>query len=211
MKSPRIVLINAPPRSGKNTLAEMMRTALDDVAVIGFSHHLKRSVHAIHFGEAGWAMDPDCFDAIKGEPQEILGGRTWRQEYIRFSEVYIKPQLGEKWFGRQFMSSVHSCGRSIIGVPDSGFLEEAEEAVHQVGPENVLLVRLHKEGCTYAGDSRTYIDLSHLGVLQFDARNEHHDLTMLVNMALLPIADWVTTGMLPFPSAGPLADIYAPM
>jgi hypothetical protein len=71
-----------------------------------------------------------------------------------------------------FIRTANDCGRSLIAVPDSGFRGEAVRAVREVGPENVTLIRLHKEGCTYY-DSRSYISLADLGVIEHDIENIH--------------------------------------
>ena len=163
----QIILLNGPPRCGKNTIAN----AIPYHAIIGFSHHLKRCVHAMHFGAAGWAMDPDAFDAVKSEPLAMLGGRSWRQEYIRFSEEFVKPVYGNDWFGEQFVKAAMAAPELRVIVPDSGFREEAERTVCEFGPENVTLIRIHRDGATFAGDSRSYIDLADLGVACFDIDN----------------------------------------
>lgn len=168
----RIVLLNGPPRVGKNTAANLVRDTIPGgVAVIGFSHHLKRMVHGIYLGREGWDLDPDYFDAVKGQPQEILGGMSWRQAYIHYSENVIKPLHGKEWFGEMFVRAARAAGCDTILVPDSGFVEEAERCVREVDPANILLVRLHRTGCTYAGDSRSYIDLSDHLVRAIDVHN----------------------------------------
>ena len=169
----RFVLLNAPPRAGKNTGAEALAKVIPGAAVIGFSHHLKRFTHGIYLGRAGWDADPDCFDAVKGEPQALLGSMSWRQAYIHYSEQVIKPLHGKEWFGEQFLRAARDSGAPVVLVPDSGFVQEAERVVREAGPENVLLVRIHKLGCTYLGDSRSYISLAHLGVEERDVANVH--------------------------------------
>lgn len=169
----KIILLNGPPRVGKNTAANMLARELADCAIIGFSHHLKRMTHGIYLGRAGWDMDPDAFDGCKSEPQAILNGKSWRQIYIHYSEQVIKPLHGKEWFGEQFVKAAHASGADLIVVPDSGFVQEAERTVREVGPHNVRLVRLYKEGCSFAGDSRDYISLKHIGVVENEITNVH--------------------------------------
>ncbi|MGI4940635.1 MAG: hypothetical protein ACRYHQ_08760 [Janthinobacterium lividum] len=173
----RVLLLNGPPRSGKNTAANIVARHSSSATVLGFSWYLKRMVHAVYLGRDGWDMDPDCFDAIKGVPQAILAGRTWRQEYIRFSEDVQKPVHGHEWFADRFMETARASGADLIVVPDSGFRGEAERVVRELGAHNVRLVRMIREGCTFAGDSRTYIDLADLGVSRTDVWN--HNLHLL--------------------------------
>lgn len=169
----KIILLNGPPRVGKNTAAQMLEREILDSAIIGFSHHLKRMTHGVYLGRVGWDMDPDAFDGCKSEPQAMLGGRSWRQIYIHYSEQVIKPLHGKEWFGEQFLSAARVSGATTIIVPDSGFVQEAERVVREVGAPNVRLVRLYKDGCSFAGDSRDYISLKHLGVVENEVTNVH--------------------------------------
>lgn len=184
----RIVLLNAPPRAGKNTAAAGASAVLQGVAVIGFSHHLKRSVHAA-FG-LGWDLDPDHFDAVKSHPSEQFFGMTPRQAYIWWSEEVIKPKFGKEWFGEMFMRAARSACADTIIAPDSGFTEEAERVAKEVGPHNVMLIRLHKTGCTFDGDSRSYIDLDHLRVPTLDLKNIEGKPQLLVAHVVQAIRDW---------------------
>ena len=167
----KFVLLNGPPRVGKNTAAKILKENLPSCAVVGFSHYLKRFVHSIYLGRRGWDLDPDAFDAVKSIPQDCLGGMTWRQAYIYYSENVIKVLHGKEWFGRKFLELAQSHVQKVIAVSDSGFREESEAVIRHAGPTNVLLVRLHADGHTFEGDSRSYIDLTDLGVRVIDIEN----------------------------------------
>lgn len=174
----KIVLINGPKRSGKSTLARTLKQMVPSAEIIGFSYHLKRFVHGIYLGQKGFEADPDCFDAVKEEPQEILGGRSWRWAYIHYSEIVIKPLHGKEWFGQQFIRSVEESDADIVFVPDSGFVEEAETVVRRFGSDKVTLIRLRrriKNGdgfIDFGTDSRNYITLSSVGVHYIPIINE---------------------------------------
>ena len=124
--SKTIILLNGPPSSGKSTAARHLQQVLGPVDVIGFSWHLKRMVHGVYLGRAGWDLDPDHFNAVKELPQDILDGRSWRQMYIHYSEKVIKPMHGDRWFGDMFVKSARASAHPVIAVPDSGFVSEAE-------------------------------------------------------------------------------------
>jgi hypothetical protein len=184
----KLILLNGPPRSGKNTLASILQAGLTQPAeIIGISHHLKRMVHAIYLGAGGWDLDPDAFDAVKDVPQAILDGKSWRQMYIHYSENVIKPLHGKEWFGKQFMQAARK--HPLVLVPDSGFPQEAEYAIREIGPENVLLLRLYRDGYTFAGDSRNYISLKQHGVVEHDLTNT--DLVTLQAAALFITTPWL--------------------
>lgn len=169
----KVILLNGPPRAGKSTAANMLARELPGSAIIGFSHHLKRMTHGVYLGRAGWGMDPDAFDASKSEPLAMLSGKSWRQIYIHYSEQVIKPLHGKEWFGDQFLKAARESGADTVIVPDSGFVQEAERVVREVGAQNVRLVRLYKDGCSFLGDSRDYISLKHLGVVENEITNVH--------------------------------------
>jgi len=43
---------------------------------------------------------------------------------------------------------------------DCGFDAEVHHVLKLFGNENAILIRLHRDGCTYEGDSRSYIELN---------------------------------------------------
>jgi hypothetical protein len=189
----KIILLNGPPRVGKDTAASILRKAAapGTLAVIGFAHHLKRMVHGIYLGHAGWALDPNYFDAVKSEPQEFLAGMSWRQAYIHYSEQVTKPLHGKEWFGEMFVRAARESGCGTVVVPDSGFREEAERVVREFGPDNVLLVKIHREGITFDGDSRSYIDLVDLGVDCWNIINVTDDMKVVTSALLNVCAPWI--------------------
>jgi hypothetical protein len=185
------VLINAPKRAGKTTFANMIRQEFHDTAVIGMSYHLKRFVHGIYLGQQGFALDPDAFDAIKELPQDLLGGMSWRQAYIHYSENVIKPLHGKEWFGAQLLRQARETGADLIAVPDSGFIEETNHVIKNVGAQNVLLCRMYRRDCKFdSTDSRGYIYPE--GVKTVEIVNREDDLLMLRDQCKL-VKDWLAS------------------
>lgn len=168
----RFILLNGPPRSGKDSAALALQSFIPDSLILGFSWHLKIMVHTIYLGREGAALHPNHFDAVKDEPQDILGGMSWRGAYIHYSEKVIKPLHGKRWFGEQTLATARRSGCSTIIVPDSGFADEAIVIVQEVGADSVTLIHTHRPGCTFAGDSRTYVDLTDHGVLGISLQND---------------------------------------
>lgn len=187
------VLLNGPRRSGKSSCAAAIQNSrrIDaSISVIGMSFHLKRFVHGIYMGRRGFALDPDHFDATKEHPQEILGGRSWREAYIHYSERVIKPLHGNDWFGRMLLRQAKEDAADIVVVPDSGFREEAEILIKDVGAGNVLLIRLHREGHGFAGDSRGYVSLLDLCVETYDVDSVEGALDRTMDEVVGLVAGW---------------------
>jgi len=101
-----------------------------------------------------------------------------REAMIFTSEVLMKPTYGDDYFG---IATAKGMVEGNNYVSDSGFKEEAAVQVEQFGRENVLLIRIHRDGCEFSSqDSRDYINLNDLGVATLDLDN-NHDIEEVVN------------------------------
>jgi hypothetical protein len=78
-----------------------------------------------------------------------------REAMIYISEIICKSRFGEDYFG---VARAKSIQEGEIAVDSStGFIEELPPLIEQLGQENILLIRVHREGATFEGDSRSYI------------------------------------------------------
>ena len=91
----------------------------------------------------------------KERPYLNLGGLSPREALIKVSEEIMKPAFGEDYFGKALVADIDE---DITLVPDSGFMSEFIPVVERVGPTNVLVIKLFKDGCTFDNDSREYLD-----------------------------------------------------
>ncbi len=176
MSGVRVVLLNGPPGSGKDSGGKTLECI--GFKVLKFAGHLKRSVYADH----GLPLDLplEFFDPVKELPQPVFHGKSWRQACIDKSELMMKPAYGQNIFGRLFLRELwqeYRKGETNIAVTDSGFTAEAEALIPYIGAENMLLIRLHAEerGKSFAGDSRNYITLG--GIATVDLYNNEMELS----------------------------------
>lgn len=188
----RYVLINGPKRSGKSSCAAAVQNSRINasISVIGFSYHLKRFVHGIYLGRTGFGLDPDHFDAVKEQPQELLGGMSWRKAYIHYSERVMKPLHGPRWFGEQVVRAATEEASDIVIVPDSGFRDEVDVLIDSAGANNVLLIRLHREGYGFAGDSRGYVSLLDRGIETHDVQSREDALNQTMDQVVAIVGAW---------------------
>ncbi len=170
---PQIILVNGPPRSGKDTLAKAFVEATQPVGVIGkhqvrgieekFSYPLKWAIPAF-FDEPyndDWQQE---LENNKEKPAATLYGAKYRTSQINLSEDWAKPTFGEQVFGHLLAKRLrrvfdfYASGLTIpvIVISDSGFDPEVE-AVEEVYPGQVSIVRLIRAGTSFQSDSRTYI------------------------------------------------------
>lgn len=175
MTNPKIVLVNGPPRSGKDTA----QTYIDNSVRLKFAEPLKEGAHRL-FGLDLKSYPMDAFENNKDEPSDLFFGRTPREVYISCSENLMKPATGDEGIFGHILSRkiklIHSFEENVnplYVITDSGFRQEAEVIVDNFGSENILLIRLHREGFDYKKDSRGYIELSDLGVETIDIKNNN--------------------------------------
>ena len=166
----KIILLNGPPRCGKDYAGNLLTGP--GARVAKFAHVLKERTHAAYsILHRGQPAPHDWFETTKDEPCGEFLGRTPREAYIAFSEQFMKPLHGVDIFGRLLLAELAKHEDDLVIVTDSGFREEAEVLVKHYGAHNVRHVRLHREGRTFSGDSRGYIDLTDLGVDPIDVDN----------------------------------------
>lgn len=152
----RIILLNGPPNSGKDTLGEILSQR-----GYGSLHSFKERLITISLFISGvsitdWVQRYNNRE-LKETPWERLGGLSQREYLIRVSEEWLKPTFGEDYFGRAAAARIKEEGpfRQDIIFTDSGFPAEMEPL--RAVSNDIVLVRLHREGCTFAGDSRGYM------------------------------------------------------
>jgi hypothetical protein len=82
---------------------------------------------------------------------------TPRQWLIHCSENIIKPLKGPQFFGRELANTLDDLehGSNVVIVSDGGFEQELE-ALRWL--DLLLIVRIHRPGYDFSGDSRTYLN-----------------------------------------------------
>lgn len=184
MSDQLIVLINGPKRSGKDTAAKWITSSFSKSVRIGFADHLKNATHAA-YGLHGISFDH--YEHTKDEPSQDFLGISPRRAYISHSESYMKPLHGKQVFSVFFARAAEKSGAAMVVVPDSGFTDEAEYQRSRVGSDNMLLIRAHRPGFGFEGDSRSYIDLP--GITTYDVVNDS-DVVTYQEKCLALVSQW---------------------
>lgn len=156
------VVLNGPPGCGKDTIANK----IVEQGVFR-KHQFKDALYA-HTAKH-FEIDLDKFihfasDRVLKDSKSLagLGGRTPRQALIHVSEDIYKPRFGSDYFGKAEVARVEElCGRvdSDVNViyPDGGFAAELL-CIDSVF-DGIAIIRLHRDGFSFEGDSRSYIYL----------------------------------------------------
>ena len=159
----KLIVLNGPPRSGKDTIGNMLGSLGDDIYVTKFAIPLKQMAHRL-LGIND--VDYDSFDDVKDKPHDDFHGLTPREFYIGLSEQFIKPMLGQGFLGSMLVRDIireaeerSGTGRKLnyVVVTDSGFKPELLRLVDEFGAQNMLLCHIFRPNTNFIGDSRRYI------------------------------------------------------
>jgi len=162
---PMVIVLNGPPLSGKDTVADATVSQLANQGVcavkVKFAGSLKDAVAAF----LGLTMNERhaYFETpLKDEPSPLFFDMPPRQVLISFSEDWVKPAFGKQTFGEvlgQRIQSPLNANYEVFIISDGGFNEEVEGLRQVLGPSyTVKVVQLKRDGTDFKGDSRGWID-----------------------------------------------------
>ena len=167
----KIILLNGPPSSGKDTASKIIRYKcgarkykMSRPLKIGLCEFFQFDVsHAIDQLEPNKDKQVEpLFRTADGGQMDVM---TWRQVQISLSETWAKPLFGDDIIGRLAVSYLcKPTSFSLTVISDCGFRHEMIPLIKQFGADNLFLIQLTRDGCTYEGDSRSYVELDDLGV-----------------------------------------------
>lgn len=160
-----IIILNGPPGCGKDTICALL------------ANHFKPGTYEI------MQVKQALFDAVyeyydltqdqvtefharydsrdtKEEPWELTG-LSVRDMMIHVSEGVYKVKYGQDYFGIKAAEQLDESTAHVIAFSDGGFPAEIEKLCAK---GDVFVFRLHGRG-TFDGDSRGYVDCTHLPVV----------------------------------------------
>jgi hypothetical protein len=165
--STKIIVLNGPKSSGKDMLGDYLAAIFDDVVVKSFKSELLEDTIE-HFG-----VSPEWFYAVydnrvsKEQPLVELGGKSPREALIYVSEDIKKPLYGNQYYGDSLVGSID---RGFINVITDGGVANFTDTVNKTGEhwaeiipiveefgeDNILIIQLMRDNCSFEGDSRRY-------------------------------------------------------
>ena len=166
-----IIILNGPPGVGKDTIANAL-DAQHGVMHMRVKDELYRNAYELFLktmmprdirqrGLSPAEFVAACTDReLKEKPMKWLNDLSPREALIFTSEKVFKPVLGNDYYGKaaarraDVVLNNNAPGVKNIVFSDGGFREEVDAIA---SCHDVLLVRLHREGFTFEGDSRSYL------------------------------------------------------
>jgi len=150
-----VMILNAPPNTGKDYIAELMCKLHADIIQQMFKDSLYAET-AKFFDVPEDTLREWCADRFtKEQSSPHLGHRSPREALIYASEDLLKPVYGRTYFGDKLAERVHQSPFNVHVVSDGGFEDELTP-LYDAGYK-VILVRMERKGCDFGRDSRRYL------------------------------------------------------
>jgi len=164
-----VVVLNGAPNSGKDYITRELikHLAISDITSeeLMFKTGLYKETAKQYFMPYYDFVDLATNRSTKDIPNERLGGISPREALINVSENYIKLLLGKDYFAKELLENIKD--KDVYIISDGGFKEEIQTLIDSPKISRLLLVHLMAPGCSFEGDSRSYI---HHDVLQNHSR-----------------------------------------
>lgn len=158
-----IVGFNGPPRSGKDTLADMLANHMDaqGVTLPVWMESLSLPLREIAYAMTGWVgtLDGDNYEEFKRTIFPAFNHKDGRHVMIDVSESFLKPMYGIEIMAQLLIARKSGEGfeDGIILIRDCGFQIEVNPLERWVGVDNLYMVQMFREGYDFVGDSREYV------------------------------------------------------
>jgi hypothetical protein len=178
----QILLFNGPPASGKDTAVDYLHEhsgGWKEVHKLKFADPIDRGIQGMLSLSSGYTHrwnklrhDPDLKNT---EAFLNTSGKTAREIMVGFSEQFAKPLLGQGIFGQLAAKRIPEPRNyyhpTLYLISDCGFQVEYNTFTRLVADRaKVHLINIHRDGCTFANDSREYVQPNPL-------TKSHHTIT----------------------------------
>lgn len=156
-----IVAFNGPPRSGKDTLAELLANHMDQqgVGIMVVPESLSLPLREIAYAMTGWTgpTDGPNYESFKTTQFQAFNFIDGRHVMIDVSERFLKPVYGIEIMAELLRARNENIGPAVLLVRDSGFQIEVDPLIRWVGPKNLCIVTVNRDGTSFDNDSREWV------------------------------------------------------
>ena len=146
----KIIILNGPKSCGKDHAARAIEQYFGSELCphLKFSQPLKNIVASI--------LGLNVADLENVKEKEIFKGMSYRDMQI-FTFQQLAKVFGEDWLGRVTANQLIDNEVQFAIFSDGGRQADITHILRTVGPQNVMIVQIMREGCDFTGDIRSYI------------------------------------------------------
>lgn len=164
-----VLVLNGPPRAGKNTGIAALEAAFPDAEVLEFFRPVKELLHR----ELGLDVSHDHFEEMKDTPCPEFAGKAPRYAYIDRGDA-LEAERGPTALTDFYFAALGDCKAPIL-ITTCGKDSEALKLASMFGVENTLFLRIHMEGKDFSEDSRSWVVSSTLNICDLtNVKDEPH-------------------------------------
>lgn len=170
-----IIFLNAPPRAGKDTMADIMCRLVPGMSNFKMSAVLKTAVadlFALDHPRHQWCeKNKDTKSKMFGHEPEY----TYREVQIMLAEEFMKENFGKEVFGKIAVRRLSGIvDKQHFVVSDVGFDYEVVPIIKAMASKHAIhLVKIERDGCDFSKDSRDWIHGVDLGIREHTIHNRH--------------------------------------
>jgi len=163
----KVLLFNGPPGSGKDTIARAVLPFLP-----GRVDTFKLAQPIRNWVCSTLGVPDEWIEGHKADPFPTFGG-TVREAMIWYSESVMKPRFGPTVFADILVRNLAASTAAYATVTDCGFQTEVD-VVRREHP-TAHLFQMHRDGCSFKGDSRYWV----WGLPELTDRIDNNDRTVI--------------------------------
>lgn len=152
-----VVLFNGPPECGKDTVSRML---VEHMEKQGVTCAVKEESLSMPLRHIAYAMtqykgeyEGEDYARFKCTKFPAFGGKTGRQLMIDVSESFLKPTYGIEVMAEMLIARNEKFD-GVLLIRDGGFQIEVNPLIQHYGEDNIYVVRVHRPGKDFFGDSR---------------------------------------------------------
>lgn len=182
----KIVVFNAPPRCGKDTVCAKIKDSYPagmDIYILSFKTPIFRiAATTLGMSYTNFLHAYNDYEGWKDSPQQCLNGKTIRDLMKHISEKYIKPFFGDSYFGDELVKTIKNYPEnSLFLIPDGGFPSEIYPLINEFGSDKVEIIQMKREGFdSFETDTRDWLDIPEIKTVYFDTTNGNDEVIKYV-------------------------------
>lgn len=154
----KVIVLNGPPRAGKDTAIASLQTVFKDAEVFQFFRPIKELLHR----SLGLDVSYDHYEELKDVVLPEFGGLTPRRAYIEEGDR-LQREYGDHILTEIYFDALAGCKAPIL-ITTCGMDSEGVTLAQMFGVDNTLFLRIHMEGKSFENDSRSWVHSDHLNI-----------------------------------------------